>query len=157
MAQFKDESGRTWTPLLTPGKARQLKDAGIDLLDVADGDLWRKMADDPCVMSTVLAEACREERAERQLSAEVFADLIAGKVADDAASALAEALIDYLPCGPRIRAVIKIRAELAKTAEVFKALIPLPVKPGDDTSPAPSGGPPVGSPEDMADATPSTL
>jgi hypothetical protein len=134
MHTFKDGEGRDWSIHLTVGVLERIRrEAGVNLMEVATGDLWQRLVDDPVLLVKVLASACVP--AESRVA---FADAMRGDAFDGGLAALARDILDFFPGLGRLKA-----------AEKLRALMPAPTSPripGDSSGPSPAG----------SDATPAT-
>jgi len=129
MRQFKDVKGREWSITIDVAAIRRVRTAlGIDLMDLAGGDLADKLLNDPVTLADVLAVLC-----EGMDPAALF-----GQVLDDAATALLRELLDFFPSGPRARAIVKLRAAMDAQAAALAAASSDPA--ADPSSPATPGG-----------------
>ena len=55
MKPFNDSASRTWEVTVNVGAVRRVRDIlGVDLMDVAGGDLLERLADDPVLLVDVL-------------------------------------------------------------------------------------------------------
>jgi len=68
MHTFKDGNGVEWSVHLTVGVLERVRRlAGVDLMEVATGDLWQRLVDDPVLLVKVLGAAIGVERSSRPL------------------------------------------------------------------------------------------
>lgn len=139
MHSFKDGTGTEWTIHLTVGVLERVRrEAGVDLMEAATGDLWQHLADDPAILVKVLASACVPSE-----SRVAFADSMRGDALDAGLAALARDILDFFPGLSRLRAAEKLRAILPEAPTPTTAV------------PAPDGAPSGPSPADLA-STPAT-
>jgi len=116
MAALKDKADRSWVLTVDVGAIRRVKGAlGVDLLDIARGDLLERLVDDPVLLVDVLFVLCKPQADEAKVTHEDFDRSIVGHALDDAASALFEEILDFFPRGLRARAFLKLRAVLTRT------------------------------------------
>jgi hypothetical protein len=131
MKTFTDSQGRTWSLVINVSAVKRVRDVlGVDLLDVANGDLLSRLADDPCLLVDVLFALCKPEADAKGVTDEDFGRAMVGGVLDEAASALLKELLDFFPSAQRARAlgrmarkIVEQEAALAQAAEAMKPLI----------------------------------
>jgi len=127
---FTDSEGRTWNVVVNVSAIKRIRDAlGVDLMDVAGGDLLGRLADDPCLLVDVLYVLCKPEADTKGVSDEDFGRAMVGGVLDAASSALMKELLDFFPSALRARALAKLMQKLgeqqAAIAEAASAMRPL--------------------------------
>jgi hypothetical protein len=127
MKTFTDSQGRTWSLVINVSAIKRVRDVlGVDLLDVANGELLSRLADDPCVLVDVLFALCKPEADAKNITDEDFGRGMVGGVLDEASSALMKELLDFFPSAQRARALGKLlkhlAAQEAAVAEMAKAL-----------------------------------
>ena len=101
-ALWTDAQGRAWSTAVnvnTVKRAQQL--TGVNLLQVFDGDLLNRLADDPVLLVNTLYAVCKPQAEERQVSEEAFGELLVGDAIEKAAEALVRGIIDFFPKGRR--------------------------------------------------------
>jgi len=131
MKTFTDSQGRTWSVVVNVSAVKRVRDLlDVDLLDVANGELLSRLADDPCVLVDVLFALCKPEADAKGVTDEDFGRGMVGGVLDEAASALMKELLDFFPSAQRARALGKMarkiaeqQATLAQAAEAMKPLV----------------------------------
>ena len=131
MKTFTDSQGRTWNVVINVSAVKRVRDIlDVDLLDVANGDLLSRLADDPCVLVDVLFALCKPEADTKGITDEDFGRGMVGGVLDEASSALMKELLDFFPSAQRARAlgrmarkIVEQEAVLAQAAEAMKPLI----------------------------------
>jgi hypothetical protein len=131
MTPFTDKDGREWPVVVNVGALRRVRDTlGVDLMDVAGGDLLERLADDPVILVNVLYVLCRAEADARGVTDEDFGRAMVGGVLDDAASALFKELLAFFPSGPRARALARLatllKARQQAATEMAAALESIP-------------------------------
>ncbi len=95
---FSDAQGRTWSCAVTVATvARVRRDCGVDLMELATGDLWSRLASDPVLMVTVLASVLRPQLQAAGVSDEAFAESLAGDALQDAMRALIAGCVGFFP------------------------------------------------------------
>ena len=131
MHMFKDNAGREWTIVLNVTAVRRIRAlAKVDLLDLSEGRIFARLADDPVLLADVLYAALKPEADAAGVSDEEFGRALAGGVLDEASSALMKGLLDFFPSAQRARAlarmVRKIEEQEAAVAEATAALASIP-------------------------------
>lgn len=100
---WTDPDGRLWVPKITVNVIARVKDhlPSVDLLDVFDGNVLHRIADDPCLLVNTLYLVHQPRAEELGLSDEEFGELLVGDTIEQAATALVEALCAFFPRGRR--------------------------------------------------------
>jgi len=142
---FTDSQGRTWNVVVNVSAVKRVRDAlGVNLIDVAGGDLLGRLADDPCLLVDVLYVLCRPEADAKGVSDEDFGRAMVGDVLDAASAALMKELLDFFPRAQRARAlakmVRKMNEQKAEIAEAAAALKPLAEAEATEKTPGDSSG-----------------
>jgi len=142
MKPFNDSTGRTWEVTVNVGAVRRVRDLlGVDLMDVAGGDLLERLADDPVLLVDVLYVLVKPQADAKGVSDEDFGRGMVGGVLDEAASALMKELLDFFPSAQRARALGKMARELeAQQAAVTEAAAALATMPLPGVAAAETGG-----------------
>src|SRR5512137_1077238 len=97
-AFWKDPHGRHWFTPITVGAIKRAKElAGVNLLDVFDGTLLFRLADDPVLLVNTLYAVCKPQADERGVTDEQFGELLAGDTFEQAVQALVEGLASFFP------------------------------------------------------------
>lgn len=97
-ALWTDSQGRNWTTAITVNVLRRVKDlAGINLVEVFDGQLLNQLADDPVLLVNTLYAVCKPQADERNVTDEAFGELLVGDTIELAATALVRGLVDFFP------------------------------------------------------------
>jgi len=130
MKPFTDSQSRTWSVVINVSAVKRVRDVlGVDLLDVANGDLLSRLADDPCVLVDVLYVLCKPETDAKGVTDEDFGRGMVGGALDEASSALMKELLDFFPRALRARALAKMVRKMceqqAAATEAVAALKPL--------------------------------
>jgi hypothetical protein len=98
MHTFKDTLGREWTIALNVTAVRRVRDlAKVDLLDLTEGRIFARLADDPVLLADVLYAALKPEADSKGVSDEEFGRALAGDAIEAATGALLEELADFFP------------------------------------------------------------
>jgi hypothetical protein len=114
MPSFKDRLGHEWVVMLDAPSIEEIRDEhGVNLVAI-DKDPLLRLRDDPLVLVTVISVLCREQIAERKLSAVQFAKRLPSPP-DPMLEALREAVISFFPSGraSHVREVIAKYDEMA--------------------------------------------
>jgi len=130
MKPFTDSQGRMWNVTVNVGAIKRVRDLlGVDLLDVANGDLLSRLADDPCLLVDVLFVLCKPEADAKGVGDEDFGRGMVGGVLDEASAALIKELLDFFPSAQRAlalgrmaRKIVEQEAAVAEAAEMLKPL-----------------------------------
>jgi len=156
MKAFTDSAGRAWEVTVNVGAVRRVRDIlGVDLVDVAGGDLLDRLADDPVLLVDVLYILVKPQADAKGASDEDFGRAMVGGVLDEAASALMKELLGFFPSAQRARALgkmaRKLEAQQAALAEAEAALAAIPatqtadVRPGNSSGNSPASAEPTPS------------
>lgn len=95
---WTDAAGRTWSTAINVNAIRRARDlAGVNLLEVFDGDLLARLADDPVLLVNTLYAVCKPQADERNLTDEQFGELLVGDTIELAAAALVQGIADFFP------------------------------------------------------------
>jgi len=159
MGQFTDTEGRIWTLAVDVNIVRRVRNAlGENLLDLAGGELCKRVTRDPVLLVDLMYEVVRPEAESQDVSPEAFGRALTGDVIDAATTALLESVADFFPSrkatvlrrmiekGAEIDAKVVARAERVLEDGTLDAEIErLASKPGrpSTTSPAPSASTPA--------------
>ena len=145
MKPFTDSQGRTWNVTVNVGAIKRVRDVlGVDLLDVANGDLLSRLADDPCLLVDVLFVLSKPEADAKGITDEDFGRGMVGGVLDEASAALMKELLDFFPSAQRARALGKMARKLeAQQAAVAEAAAALAAIPGDSSGNSPASLEPI--------------
>ena len=130
MKPFTDSQGRTWPVVMNVSAIKRVRDIlGVDLLDVANGDLLSRLADDPCLLVDVLFVLCKPDADAKGVTDEDFGRGMVGGALDEASSALMKELLDFFPRALHARALAKMVRKMgeqqAAATEAVAALKPL--------------------------------
>lgn len=97
-ALWTDTQGRTWSTAITVNVIRRVKDlAGVNLIEVFEGQLLMQLADDPVLLANTLYAVCKPQADERKVSDEAFGELLVGDAIELAATALVRGIVDFFP------------------------------------------------------------
>jgi hypothetical protein len=124
MKPFTDSAGRTWEVTVNVGAVRRVRDTlGVDLMDVAGGDLLDRLADDPVLLVDVLYVLVKPQADAKSVSDEDFGRAMVGGVIDEAASALMKELLDFFPSAQRARALAKMLRKMEEQQAAVTAAV----------------------------------
>jgi len=101
-AFWTDRQDRRWSTAITVGPLKRVRDlVDVNLLDVFDGVLLGRLADDPVLLANTLYAVCKPQADERGVSDEAFGELLVGDAIEDAAQALVHGIACFFPQGRR--------------------------------------------------------
>jgi hypothetical protein len=157
MKAFTDAEKRTWELTVNVNTIKRVRDLlGVDLLDVANGDLFSRLSDDACLLVDVIFVLVKPAADALKVSDEDFGRALVGDVLGAASAALVQDLLDFFPRAQRGRALgrlaraLEARAAEAKgTAEVLARMAADPGAPGptsgasSTSAPAPAAATPA--------------
>jgi hypothetical protein len=113
---FKDCEDREWTVKLTVEAVKRVKDLEqVDLLDLTDGKLIERLANDPITLCNVLYAVCKPQADDRSVSGKQFGEGMAGDALEHAATALFDELVAFFP--HRKRTILAKALATARTIE----------------------------------------
>lgn len=111
MKKFIDSKGRPWVVEVHVATIKRVKTlAGINLLEVVEGELVERLSSDPILLCDVLYSVCKPQADREGVSDEDFGTGLAGEAISEATKALIEALVDFFP-EPRRRLLQKAAAK----------------------------------------------
>ena len=127
MATFKDTAGNEWTPAVTVAsvkRVRQLLD--LDLLDLQEGGVLQRLAQDHVLLVDVLYVVCKDQADHHGITDEAFGGAMRGDVLAEATDAFLEELAVFFPRQKReilLKMLTKFRAmegqALARVSQVL--------------------------------------
>ena len=98
MKTFKDNAGRDWTVAVTTAAIKRLRGMlEIDLMDVVEGDLLKKLYADPVLLVDVIYVLCKPQADAAEITDEQFGEAMAGDAIELATTALVDEIIDFFP------------------------------------------------------------
>ena len=148
MKPFTDSQGRTWNVTVTVGAIKRVRDLlGVDLMDVANGDLLSRLADDPCLLVDVLFALCKPEADAAKVTDEDFGRAMVGDALDSGSGVLMKELLDFFPSALHARALVKMFREMKEHQATVSELATART-PGDSSgdSPESAASTPAASP-----------
>jgi hypothetical protein len=99
---WKDALGREWTCIITVAQIRLSKElAGVDLLNVFDGELLMSLAEDPVKLSATLWAINKTQADSKQVTQQSFEEGLVGDAIEAAGTALIDGLINFFPSSRR--------------------------------------------------------
>lgn len=102
MSNWKDSQGRSWSMAVTISTVKRTRDlAGINLLDVFDGELLNRLSQDPELLVDTIYAVCKPQADEAGVSDEQFGELLVGDAIERAAEALVQGIIAFFPSARR--------------------------------------------------------
>lgn len=117
MKTFKDNAGREWTVEITVSTIKRVRSLlEVDLLEIADSDLVKRLVSDPILLCDVIYVVCKPQADEQDVTDEQFGEAMAGDAIDDATTVLLEELVDFSPSP-------KDRANLARALSATKRVM----------------------------------
>jgi len=140
MKTFNDSQGRMWSVVINVSAVKRVRDLlDVDLLDVANGELLSRLADDPCILVDVLFVLCKPEADAKSITDEDFGRGMVGGVLDEAASALMKELLDFFPSAQRAKALGKlVRKAAEQETAVAEAVAAIQSMPGVSSGSSPA-------------------
>jgi len=97
-ALWIDAQGRSWSTAINVNTIKRVRElAGINLLEVFDGQLLNRLSEDPELLVNMLFAVCKPQADSQSVTAEAFAELLVGDAIEQAATALVQGLIDFFP------------------------------------------------------------
>ena len=102
MRTFKDNAGRAWSVQINVDALKRVRSLlSVDLLEVLEGKLITRLADDPVFLTDVLYAVVKPEADAQKVSDVDFGRAMGGDAFDGASTALLEELADFFPQGRR--------------------------------------------------------
>ena len=97
-ALWTDGEGRTWSTAINVNSVKRAQQlVNVNLLQVFDGDLLNRLADDPVLLVNTLYAVCKPQADERGVTEEQFGEILVGDTIEQAAEALVRGIIDFFP------------------------------------------------------------
>jgi len=97
-AIWTDAENRSWSTAISVNAIRRVKElVGVNLLEVFDGEMLARLADDPVLLVNTLYAVCKPQADERNVSDEQFGELLVGDTIELAAAALVRGIADFFP------------------------------------------------------------
>lgn len=97
-AIWTDAENRTWSTAISVNAIRRVKElVGVNLLEVFDGEMLARLADDPVLLVNTIYAVCKPQADERDVSDETFGELLVGDTIELAAAALVRGIADFFP------------------------------------------------------------
>ena len=106
MKIWKDAEGHAYETRITVAEVRDVKTAlGINLMDIATGDLLQKISEDVVLLCDILYIVNRSQAKEYNVDDVQFGRNLYGDALEEATHAFMEELINFFP-NPRTRALL---------------------------------------------------
>ncbi len=123
MKNFVDAAGRVWVVDVNVATIKRVRSlAGVNLLEVVEGDLIERLSGDPVLLADVLYAVCQPQAARDNVSDEQFGEGLAGDVISLATTAMLDSLVAFFP-EPRRRLLEKAAAKYRQVQEKALAMI----------------------------------
>ena len=130
MRTFKDNAGRVWSLQVDVAALKRVRSLlEVNLLDVLEGKLVDRLADDPVFLCDVLYAVVKPEADVQKVSDEDFGRAMGGDALDGATAAFLEELADFFPQGRRRvlrKALEKLGVFRARALEVVERRLASP-------------------------------
>lgn len=98
MRTFKDTAGRDWTISINVATVKRLRDVlQVDLMDVIEGDLLRRLYSDPILLVDVVYVLVKPQADELGVTDEQFGAAMGGDSIEFATKAMVEEIVDFFP------------------------------------------------------------
>lgn len=98
MESFKDNKDRSWDVDVTVATIKRVRARlDVDLLDVDDGELIRRLITDPILLVDIIYVVCEPQARDRNVSDEDFGEALAGDAIAGATKALLDSLVSFSP------------------------------------------------------------
>ena len=98
MRTFVDNAGRTWTVAVNVDAIKRVRTlCNVNLLEIVEGDLLGRLANDPILLCDVLYAVCKPELDAKGVSDEDFGRAMGGDVIEAATAAFLEEMVGFFP------------------------------------------------------------
>jgi hypothetical protein len=95
---WTDCEGRRWSTVITVGAIKRVQQlVDVNLLEVFDGQLLNRLADDPVLLANTLYAVCQPQAEERHIDDVAFGELLVGDAIEEAAEALVRGVASFFP------------------------------------------------------------
>lgn len=112
---FTDAAGREWSLVITIGTIRRVRElAGVDLMQIANGDLLQRLAD-PVLLADVLWAICKPQADAKGVAPDAFAEGLLGDAIEAATKAFLAEVIAFFPS--QTRALLQRVLDAAETQQ----------------------------------------
>ncbi len=102
MKTFVDNAGRTWTVAVNVDAIKRVRTlCAVNLLEIVEGDLLGRLANDPILLCDVLYAVCKPELDAKGVSDEDFGRAMGGDVIEAATAAFLEEMVGFFPSPKR--------------------------------------------------------
>jgi len=127
MAEFIDNAERKWSIQVNISAVKRVKALlGVDLLELAGGDLLQRLVQDPVLLADVIYALIKPQADADGVTDEDFGAALAGDAIAEATTAMLEALADFFPSpksGLIRKTIEKIRGAEAKAMAAGEKMI----------------------------------
>lgn len=97
-ALWTDAQGHSWTTAINVNTIKRVRElAGINLLEVFDGQLLNRLSENPELLVNTLYAVCKPQADEQSVTEEAFAERLVGDAIELASTALVQGLIGFFP------------------------------------------------------------
>jgi len=98
MKLFKDTEGREWTVNVNVATIKRVRDlVDVDLLALADGELFAKLISDPVLLCDTVFAVCKPEADKKGIVDTDFGESMSGDTIEAATNALLEEIVNFCP------------------------------------------------------------
>ena len=126
MRTFKDNAGRDWNIAVTTTAIKRIRsELEVDLMDVVEGDLLKRLYADPILLVDVIYVACKPQADDAGVTDEQFGEAMAGDAIDRATAALVEELVDFFPNRRDRERARRVLAKVDATVERIQDVLDL--------------------------------
>jgi hypothetical protein len=127
MAVLTDNKGREWlVPVSVVAIERAKETSGVNICDVARGELYDRLDWDCHLVARILVGLCKPQLADREVSEAEFCEALKGEPIEAGRQAILRGLIDFFPrrLSDRVRAMMNLEERIeAETAKPREALL----------------------------------
>ena len=103
MKTFTDNAGRTWTVAINVNALKRVRGLlGVNLLELIDGTLLKRLYADPILLCDVVYALCKPEADAQNVTDEQFGQAMYGDAIEHATTALLDEIVSFSP-SPRDR------------------------------------------------------
>jgi hypothetical protein len=94
----RDAKGGTWDIIINVSSMRRVRDlVGVNLMDVAGGEILNNLSKDPVLFVDVLYAILKPQAEAKKITDEEFGESLNGDALDEASKELVEGLISFFP------------------------------------------------------------
>lgn len=122
MPVVTDNQGREWlVPVSVVSIERAKETSGVNICDVARGELYDRLDWDCHLVARILVGLCKPQLADRQVSEADFCEALQGEPIEAGRQAILKGLIDFFPRRLRERVQAMMQLEVRIETETVKA------------------------------------